>query len=91
MKSIASTLFALAAFAASVFATDNLPVLHKDDVVLFQGDSITDGGRQRTGNDYNHTMGQCYACIISAQIGALYPERNLTFINRGLAAMQPVA
>lgn len=28
------------------------------DVVLFQGDSITDGGRQRTGLDYNHIMGQ---------------------------------
>jgi lysophospholipase L1-like esterase len=62
-----------------------LPVLHKDDVILFQGDSITDGGRLRTGSDYNHIMGQDYGYIIAAQIGAQYPERNLTFINRGIS------
>jgi lysophospholipase L1-like esterase len=64
-------------------ADDSMPVFHKDDVIVFQGDSITDGGRQRTGNDYNHTMGQDYGYIISAQIGAQFPDRNLTFINRG--------
>jgi len=54
-------------------------------VILFQGDSITDGGRQRTGSDYNHIMGQDYGYLIAAQIGAEYPERNLTFINRGIS------
>ena len=71
--------------AIPAFADDPIPVFHKDDVILFQGDSITDGGRQRTGNDFNHIMGQDYAYIISAQLGALYPERNLTFINRGIS------
>ena len=66
-------------------SAEGLPVFHKDDVVLFQGDSITDGGRQFTGNDYNHTMGQSYAYIISALVGAQYPERNITFINRGVS------
>jgi lysophospholipase L1-like esterase len=69
-----------------VFAGDALPIFHKDDVILFQGDSITDGGRLRQGNDYNHMMGQDYGYIIAAQFGALYPERNLTFINRGISS-----
>jgi lysophospholipase L1-like esterase len=63
-------------------ADDSMPIFHKNDVIVFQGDSITDGGRQG-GNDYNHTMGQDYDYIISAQIGAQFPDRNLTFINRG--------
>ncbi len=74
----------VALLAVPAMAGDGLPVLHQNDVVLFQGDSITDGGRQRTGNDFNHTMGQGYAYIIAAQLGALYPERNLTFFNRGI-------
>lgn len=74
----------LVLFAVPCIAGDSLPVLHQDDVILFQGDSITDGGRQREGSDYNHIMGQDYAYIIAAQLGALYPGRNLTFINRGI-------
>jgi lysophospholipase L1-like esterase len=79
------TLSILAIVAVSHSHAELLPVFHPNDVMLFQGDSITDGGRARTGNDYNHTMGQDFAYIIAAQIGALYPERNLTFINRGIS------
>jgi lysophospholipase L1-like esterase len=57
---------------------------HQNDVILFQGDSITDGGRWRTGEDYNHIMGQDYAYILAAKVGAEYPERSLNFINRGI-------
>lgn len=53
-------------------------------VVLFQGDSITDGGRMRTGQDYNHIMGQDYAYIVAAQVGAERPELHLEFVNRGV-------
>jgi lysophospholipase L1-like esterase len=60
-----------------------LPFLQAHDTVLFQGDSITDGGRQRTGSDYNHIMGQDYGYILAAEIGAESPERELVFINRG--------
>jgi lysophospholipase L1-like esterase len=67
-----------------IFADDSMPVFHKDDVILFQGDSITDGGRQREGSDYNHIMGQDYGYILAAQIGLQFPERNLTFVNRGI-------
>jgi lysophospholipase L1-like esterase len=62
----------------------SLPFLHPHDLILFQGDSITDGGRQRTGSDFNHIMGQDYAYMIAAQVGARYPERNLNFVNRGI-------
>ena len=61
------------------------PFLHENFVVLFQGDSITDGGRQRNGNDLNHIMGQDYAYILAAEIGADVPERSIRFINRGVS------
>ena len=61
-----------------------LPFLHQGDTILFQGDSITDGGRQKTGLDYNHIMGQDYAYILAAEVGAESPERNLNFVNRGV-------
>lgn len=86
------TLVAALLLSGSIFAaadpsasTDTPPPFHQDDVILFQGDSITDGGRQRTGSDFNHIMGQDYGYIIAAEIGAAYPERNLTFINRGIS------
>jgi lysophospholipase L1-like esterase len=53
--------------------------------ILFQGDSITEGGRWLNSNDPNHIMGQDYAFIIAAQYGAAYPELNLDFINRGVS------
>lgn len=61
------------------------PFLKEDFVILFQGDSITDGGRQKTGNDLNHIMGQDYAYILAAEIGSDIPDRNLHFINRGVS------
>ena len=75
----------IGAAALSAAAQQPLPFLHAHDVILFQGDSITDGGRQRTGSDYNHIMGQDYAYVLAAQIGAESPERELVFINRGIS------
>lgn len=78
----------LMAFSSFTYADDSLPVFHKDDVILFQGDSITDGGRAISGDVLNHGMGQNYAYIISARISAKYPELNLKFINRGVSGNQ---
>jgi len=78
----AATLLCLSSFAVS---QQPLSFLHKGDTLLFQGDSITDGGRQRTGSDYNHIMGQDYAYILAAEIGSEYPERSLVFVNRGIS------
>jgi lysophospholipase L1-like esterase len=52
--------------------------------VLFQGDSITDGNRGRT-SDPNHILGHGYVFIIAAKSGAAHPEKNWTFINRGIS------
>lgn len=53
-------------------------------IVLFQGDSITDGNRDR-GNDLNHILGHGYAYIIAGKLGSEYAERNPHFINRGVS------
>jgi acyl-CoA thioesterase I len=51
-------------------------------VILFQGDSITDCGRNR---DVFDDLGQCgYAAMAAAWYQALYPERMARFVNRGI-------
>ncbi|KZE74750.1 SGNH/GDSL hydrolase family protein [Paenibacillus elgii] len=51
-------------------------------VVLFQGDSITDCGRNReAGSD----LGRGYALIASALFASKYPEKQVQFINRGIS------
>lgn len=54
--------------------------IKENNVVLFQGDSITDAGRDYDTDD----MGRGYAAMIAARFGALYPEMNVKFINRGI-------
>jgi lysophospholipase L1-like esterase len=71
----------LAAIASPGFAQS--PLFDKGARILFQGDSITDMGRGRT-EDPNHLLGHGYAFIIAAREGAAFPERQLTFINRGI-------
>ncbi len=75
---------AIMAGQAEARVTEKLAVLKPGAVVLMQGDSITDGGRW-PGDDFNHIMGQDYAYILAGEIGLTYPERNLTFINRGVS------
>jgi lysophospholipase L1-like esterase len=83
--------FAAAAFSgpetAQAKGPDNsaLPAaFQRNDIIVFQGDSITDGGRQREGLDYNHIMGQDYCYIIAGEILSQFPAVNLTFLNRGI-------
>jgi len=61
-----------------------IPVFQKDARILFQGDSITDGNRGRN-TDPNHILGHGYVFIVAARHGAAFPERNLTFLNRGVS------
>lgn len=54
--------------------------------ILFQGDSITDYGRERNVNadsPANRGLGSSHAMLIAARLLAEYPERNLQFYNRG--------
>ncbi len=58
-----------------------MTLIERDAVVLFQGDSITDAGRTREdGSD----LGRGYALLTSAWFGAVHPELNVTFLNRGI-------
>jgi lysophospholipase L1-like esterase len=79
--SLAAATLLLGTLPAS--AQQPLAFLPTGGTILFQGDSITDGGRQRTGLDYNHIMGQDYGYILAAEIGASEPARNFDFVNRG--------
>ncbi|RTE10850.1 SGNH/GDSL hydrolase family protein [Paenibacillus whitsoniae] len=49
--------------------------------VLFQGDSITDFGRNR---EDGHDLGSGYAMMASAIFSSNYPEKQVKFINRGI-------
>ncbi|WP_164981290.1 SGNH/GDSL hydrolase family protein [Silvibacterium dinghuense] len=71
-------------------AQEAMPVFHPHDVVLFQGDSITDGGRWIGSQDLNHTMGQSYAYLIAAEMGEQFPERDLQFLNRGISGNRAI-
>lgn len=60
----------------------------KETTILFQGDSITDGLREKNKDrawDLNHQMGHGYAFLVNARWGAQYPERRFAFINRGIS------
>jgi lysophospholipase L1-like esterase len=83
---IAAGLFACLVFLPpAVRGETDAPVFPpKDARVLFQGDSITDGNRGRNA-DPNHILGHGYQFIVAARLGAAYPERNVTFINRGVS------
>lgn len=60
------------------------PLFAKNERILFQGDSITDGNRGR-GTDPNHILGHGYQFIIAAKHGGAFPELNLEFMNRGIS------
>jgi lysophospholipase L1-like esterase len=60
-----------------------VPAFEPNARILFQGDSITDMNRGRSA-DPNHILGHSYAFLIAARYGCDYPERHLTFINRGV-------
>ena len=70
------------AFASVLKKQESNPT--KGKVILFQGDSITDGNRGRN-TDPNHIMGHGYAFSIASRLGARYPKKKLTFYNRGVS------
>jgi acyl-CoA thioesterase-1 len=61
------------------------PIIEDKNTLLFQGDSITDCCRSR--ENLNH-MGDGYALMASARFSALYPKKDVRFINRGIGGNQ---
>lgn len=53
-------------------------------VILFQGDSITDGNRGRD-EDPNHIHGHGYAYLIASKLGSELAEQQPVFYNRGIS------
>jgi len=51
---------------------------------VFQGDSITHGGRGTT-DDPNHILGHSYPFLIASEAAARHPERGWQFVNRGIS------
>ena len=58
--------------------------LKDNDVILFQGDSITDGNRGRS-EDPNHIHGHGYQYILASEIYADNLNKNISIINRGVS------
>ncbi|RED87559.1 SGNH/GDSL hydrolase family protein [Cohnella phaseoli] len=57
-------------------------LIKQGDIVLFQGDSITDAGRDRSnGAD----LGRGYALMAAGWFNALFPELGAKFLNRGIS------
>ncbi|MBR5441568.1 MAG: SGNH/GDSL hydrolase family protein [Clostridia bacterium] len=58
--------------------------LKENDVILFQGDSITDGARGRN-SDLNHVMGHGYQYILAGEMLADNPGKGIQVYNRGIS------
>jgi len=61
--------------------------ISKDDIILFQGDSITDAGRKRDKTNPNQAsaLGSGYAMIAASGLLYDYPGKNLKVYNRGVS------
>ncbi len=61
--------------------------LKKNDVILFQGDSITDAGRNRKNlkPNSNRAFGTGYAYIAASKLLNDLPEKKLLIYNRGIS------
>ena len=61
--------------------------LQKDDIILFQGDSITDASRDRNNNTPNTSpmMGSGYVIQAAGELLCKHAAKNLTIFNKGIS------
>lgn len=61
--------------------------LKKGDVILFQGDSITDAGRKKDDHNFNNpsSLGSGYAVQAAANLLFNHPEKDLKIYNKGIS------
>lgn len=57
-------------------------LLNNGDLVLFQGDSVTDTGRDRAKIE---SLGNGYAMMAAAWFAATHPDQRVGFINKGVS------
>lgn len=57
-----------------------------NEIILFQGDSITDGGRYRNNiEDQNHLIGHSFPYLITAKLALKYIDKKPRFYSRGVS------
>ncbi len=84
----ATSALAGAALWPAAATADRAPAGRTDStVVLFQGDSITDCGRDRNAAEPNvaSALGTGYPLLVAAAALAAHPDRALRFYNRGVS------
>jgi len=61
--------------------------LSKGNIILFQGDSITDAGRNKEDNSYNNprALGSGYAMLATATLLEKYASQELKIFNKGIS------
>ncbi len=63
------------------------PVFEQGDVILFQGDSITDSGRDPF---VFEDLGNGYPYLCAALFSAQYPQLEVAFLNRGISGNRSI-
>ncbi|MFH1118290.1 MAG: SGNH/GDSL hydrolase family protein [Bacteroidota bacterium] len=73
--------------AAMVPAGVKKNTLSKNNIILFQGDSITDSGRNKEDNSYNNArvLGSGYPMLAGAALLEKYASLNLKVYNKGIS------
>ncbi|HLR32831.1 MAG TPA: SGNH/GDSL hydrolase family protein [Fodinibius sp.] len=66
-------------------AEGDLAGVPRNGTILFQGDSITDAGRDREAGAANTGLGGGYALLASAQLRKTFAKRNVACYNRGIS------
>ncbi|WP_256864614.1 SGNH/GDSL hydrolase family protein [Marinilactibacillus piezotolerans] len=56
--------------------------IKQNEKILFIGDSITDAGRNRS---HSEDLGQGYPLLVASELKATFPQKQLTFYNRGIS------
>lgn len=87
VRSLSRREFFVAAASAAAVACAARRGAPAGSVVVFQGDSITDGGRDRSVADANNeaAFGSSYAAILMRDIRAAHPDVPWRFYNRGVS------
>lgn len=67
--------------------TEEQFIFNQNDIMLFQGDSITDAGRNRENESPNNSnsFGHGYAMLTAAYLLNALPEKQLSIYNRGIS------
>ncbi|WP_211483044.1 SGNH/GDSL hydrolase family protein [Fodinibius roseus] len=64
---------------------EEFSAIPRDGIILFQGDSITDAGRNRNDEGPNTGLGGGYAFLATAELRKSLAARNISCYNRGIS------